>query len=146
MLSKSAKYHHNCHIRYSPYNLARKKKSLRSKNKKAEVAQSSAILRWYLLAQILVHLQVQQFQILFALHAVNMMLLRKKVHAAGAFHASKSKLNSEHVIKLTNNWRGTGVYIGDNALVNSLLVLTAHFTTKVVQLTYTINLPKSRRM
>ena len=70
----------------------------------------------------------------------------EKVHAAGAFHASKSKLNSEHVIKLTNNWRGTGVYIGDNALVNSLLVLTAHFTTKVVQLTYTINLPKSRRM
>ena len=28
MLRKSAKYHHNCHIRYSPYNLARKKKSL----------------------------------------------------------------------------------------------------------------------
>ena len=45
MLRKSGKYHHNCHIRYSPYNLARKKKSLRSKNKKAEVAQSSAILR-----------------------------------------------------------------------------------------------------
>ena len=42
MLRKSAKYHHNCHIRYSPYNLARKKKSLQSKNKKVEVGQSSA--------------------------------------------------------------------------------------------------------
>ena len=35
----------NCHIRYSPYNLARKKKSLRSRNKKAELGQSSAFLR-----------------------------------------------------------------------------------------------------
>ena len=33
MLRKSAKYHRNFHIRYSPYNLARKKKTLRSKNK-----------------------------------------------------------------------------------------------------------------
>ena len=45
MLRKSAKYHHNCHIRYSSYNLARKIKSLRSKNKKVEVGQSSAFLR-----------------------------------------------------------------------------------------------------
>ena len=45
MLKKTAKYHHNCHIRYLPYNLARKKKSLRSKNKKVEVGQSSAFLR-----------------------------------------------------------------------------------------------------
>ena len=41
MLRKSAKYHHSCHIRYSPCNLARKKKSLQSKNKKAEVGQHS---------------------------------------------------------------------------------------------------------
>ena len=75
MLRKSAKYHHNCHIRYSPYNLATKKKSLRSKNKK---------LKWgnlvpfyvHLWTQILVHLQVQQFQILFALYTGNMMPLR----------------------------------------------------------------------
>ena len=26
-------------------------------------------------------------------------------HAAEAFHASKLKLNTEHVMKLTNNWR-----------------------------------------
>ena len=43
-------------------------------------------------------------------------------HAAGVFHASKSKLNSEHVIKLTNNWRDIVVYIGDNALVNRLMI------------------------
>ena len=75
MLRKSAKYHHNCHIRYSPYNLARKKKSLRSKNKNVEMGQSS-VFYIYLWAQILVHLQIQQFQILFALYAVNMMPLR----------------------------------------------------------------------
>ena len=45
MLRKSAEYHRNFHIRYSPYNLARKKKTLRSKNKKVEVGQSSAFLR-----------------------------------------------------------------------------------------------------
>ena len=74
MLRKSAKYYHNCHIRYSQYNLARKKKSLQSKNKK---------LKWgnlmpfyvHLWAQILVHLQYQQIQILFALYAVNMLSL-----------------------------------------------------------------------
>ena len=46
----------------------------------------------------------------------------ENVHAAGAFHASKSKLNSEHVMKLTNNWRDIAVYIGDNALVNRLMI------------------------
>ena len=45
MLRKSAKYHHNCNIRYSPYNLTLKKKSLRSKNKKVEMGQSNAFLR-----------------------------------------------------------------------------------------------------
>ena len=44
MLREPAKYHHKCHIRYSPYNIARKKKSLRSKNKKVEVRPSSAFL------------------------------------------------------------------------------------------------------
>ena len=60
MFRKSAKYHHNCHIRYPPYNLARKKKSLRNNNKKVELGQSSAFLRSFMGSQILVHLQVQQ--------------------------------------------------------------------------------------
>ena len=46
----------------------------------------------------------------------------EKVHAAGAFHASQSKLNSEHAMKLTNNWKDTAVYIGDNELVNRLMI------------------------
>ena len=56
-LRRSAKYHHNCHIRYSPYDLARKKKSLQSKNKKVEVGN---LVPFYvhLWAQILVHIQV----------------------------------------------------------------------------------------
>ena len=44
----------------------------------------------------------------------------ENVHAAAAL--SKSKLNSEHVMKLTNTWRDIAVYIGDNALVNRLMI------------------------
>ena len=44
----------------------------------------------------------------------------ENVHAAAAL--SKSKLNSEHVMKLTNTWRDISVYIGDNALVNRLMI------------------------
>ena len=47
----------------------------------------------------------------------------ENVHAAGAFHASKLKLNSEHVMKLTNIWRDIVVYIGDNALVNKQMIV-----------------------
>ena len=47
----------------------------------------------------------------------------ENVHAAAAFHASKSKLNSEHVMKLTNNWRDIAVYIVDNPLVNRLMIV-----------------------
>ena len=46
----------------------------------------------------------------------------ENVYVAGAFHASKWKLNTEHVIKLTNNWRDIAVYIGNNALVSSLMI------------------------
>ena len=46
----------------------------------------------------------------------------ENLHAAGAFHASKSKLNTRHVMRLTNNWIDIAVYIGDNALVNRLMI------------------------
>ena len=46
----------------------------------------------------------------------------ENVHPAGVVHASKSKLNSEHVMKLTSNWRDIAIYIGDNALVNRLMI------------------------
>ena len=44
------------------------------------------------------------------------------LHAAGAFHATKSKLNVEHVTKLTNQWRNMAVYIGDDALKSRLMI------------------------
>ena len=120
MLNKSAKYHHHCHIRYSPYNLARKEKSLRSKNKKAEVGQSSAFLRSSMgsnsrasSCSAITH----PICIICGEHDAS-----ENVHAAGTFHASKSKLNNEHVIKLKNNWGDIAVYIGDNALVNRLMI------------------------
>ena len=120
MLRKSAKYHHNCHIRYSPYNLARKKKSLRSKNKKAEVGQSSAFLRSSMGSNSRGSSSSaipNPICIVCSEHDAI-----ENVHAAEAFHASKSKLNSEHVMKLANNWRDIAVYIGDNALVNRLMI------------------------
>ena len=75
LLRKSAKYHHNCHIRYLPYNLASKKKSLRSKNKKDEAGKSSAFFLSSMGSNSCTS-QVKQFQILFALYAVTMMSLR----------------------------------------------------------------------
>ena len=120
MLSKSAKYHHHCHIRYSPYNLARKEKSLRSKNKKAEVGQSSAFLRSSMGSNSRASSSSaisNPICIICGEHDAT-----ENVHAAGAFHVSKSKMNSEHVMKLTNNWRDTAVYIGDNPLVNGLMI------------------------
>ena len=98
MLRKSVKYHHNCHIRYSPYNLARKKKSLRSKNKNVEMGQSS-VFYIYLWAQILVHLQIQQFQILFALYAVNMMPLRTLMPLGHLM-----RLNQDWIVKVNMLW------------------------------------------
>ena len=44
----------------------------------------------------------------------------ENAHAAAA--SFKSKLNSEHVMKLANTWRDRAVYIGDNALVNRLMI------------------------
>ena len=46
----------------------------------------------------------------------------KNLHPAGTFHASKSKLNTERVMKVTNNWKDIAVYIGDKALVNRLMI------------------------
>ena len=120
MLRKSAKYHHNCHIRYSPYNLARKRKSLRSKNKKAEVGQSSAFLRSSMGSNARISSSSaipNPICIICSEHDAI-----ENVYAAGEFHASKWKLNTKHVIKLTNNWRDIAVYIGNNALVSSLMI------------------------
>ena len=97
MLSKSAKY--NDHIRYSPYNLASKKKSLRSKNEKTGVGQSSAFLRSSTDSNSCVSSSSaipDPMCITCGEHDAI-----ENVHAAGAFHASKSKLNTEHVMKLT---------------------------------------------
>ena len=120
MLRKSPKYHHNCHIQYSPYNLAWKKKSLRSKNKKFEVGQSSV----FLYSSVGSNSRASSSS---AIPNPICIICREhdaieNVHAAGAFHASKLKLNCEHVMKLTNNWRDIVVYIGDNALVNRLMI------------------------
>ena len=109
MLKKSTKYHHNCHIRYSSYNLARKKKSLRSKNKKIEVGQSSAFLHSSMGSNSRASFGSaipNPICIICGEHDAT-----HNVHAAGAFHTSTSKLNSEHVVKLTNNWRDIDIVL-----------------------------------
>ena len=87
MLRKSAKYNQNCHIRYSQYNLARKKKSLRSKNKKVEMGQSSAFLR------LSMDLNSRASSSSAIPNAICIIWGKhdaiENIHATGAFHASK---------------------------------------------------------
>ena len=101
MLRQSAKYHHNCHIRYSPCNLARKKISFQSKNKKAEVGQSSAFLCSSTGSNSCASSSSANTNPICIICGEHCAI--ESLHAAGAFHASKSKLNAEHVIKLTIN-------------------------------------------
>ena len=103
MLRKSAEYHHNCHIRYSPCNLTRKEKSLQSKNKKAEVGQSSAFLHSAMGSNTCVSSSpVNPNHIYIICYEDDAF---ENLLAAETFHVSKSKLNTEHVMKVTNNWR-----------------------------------------
>ena len=109
MLRKWAKYHHSCHIRYSPYNLATKKKSLQSKNKKAEVGQPSAFLgssKGSKSPASSISANPSSICTICGEHDAT-----ENLHAAWAFQASISKLNTEHLMKLTNNWRDIAVYI-----------------------------------
>ena len=116
MLRKSAKYHYNRLIWYSLYNMARRKKSLQRKNKKAEEGPFSFPLQ----TQTLVHLRVQQIQILFALCAVNMIPLRTYLLLGHFMH-----VNRNWILKMLLSWqiiREKAVYIGDNALVDRLMI------------------------
>ena len=109
MLRKSAKYHHSCHIGYSLYNLATKKKSLQSKNKKAEAGQPSAFLgssKGSKSPASSISANPNSICTICGEHDAT-----ENLHAAWAFQASISKLNTEHLMKLTNNWRDIAVYI-----------------------------------
>ena len=120
MLRKSAEYHHNSYVRYSSYSWTRKKKSLQNKNKKAEVEQSSAFLRSSMSSNSRgssSSTNPSPICIICGQHEVI-----ENLHAAKAFHVSKSELNTEHAMKLTNNWRDIAVYIGDNALIIRLMI------------------------
>ena len=100
----------------------------------------------HLWAQILVHLQVQQFQILFALYVVNLMPLR-------TFMLLQHCLNRNWIVNMLWSWQILGeiyLFILVIMLLQTgwwlvILVLTAHFTTNVAQVTNTINLQKNRK-
>ena len=82
----------NCLIRYSPYNLTRKEKSLRNKNKKVEVGQSSTFLRLSMDSSSRASSSSVVPNAICIICGEHDAI--ENVHAAGAFHASKSKLNS----------------------------------------------------
>ena len=42
--------------------------------------------------------------------------------AAGALHATKSKLNEHHVAQLTNKWREMAIYVVDDVLSSRLVI------------------------
>ena len=100
----------------------------------------------HLWAQILVHLQVQQFQILFALYVVNLMPLR-------TFMLLQHCLNRNWIVNMLWSWQILGeIYLFILVIMLLwtgwwlvILVLTAHFTTNVAQVTNTINLQKNRK-
>ena len=109
MVRQTAKYHHNCHNQYSPYNIERKQRSLQNKIKQFQDAESSYSLRFSTGSNS------RGFSNLANPNHICNICGEPDVienHAA-AFHASKSKLNVEHVMKLANKWRYIAAYIGD---------------------------------
>ena len=118
ILRKLAKYYQNCHIGYSPYNLVRRKKSLQSKNNKAEVGKSSAFLCSSAGSNSRASSSsANPYCIICGGHDAI-----ENLRSDGSFYTSKSKLNSEHVMKLTINWRDIAIYISSNPLAKRMMI------------------------
>ena len=126
-------------------NLAKKKKSLQLKNKKAEVGQSTAFSR----PSTVSNYRTSSSSANAICITCNENDAIENLHATGVFHASEPKMNAEHVMKVTSNSRDMAVYIGDNALVNRLMIgdlgTKAYFTTKIVQIAGTTDLQENRK-
>ena len=138
MLQRKAKYHHDCKSSFSPYHMNKKIKSLAKKQAKA--AESTSFpLRSPLRSSTGSSSRTSSYTCIICDEAD----ILDNLHAAGAYHASKSKLNAGHVNKLTKEWRDIAVYIGDPVLASRLAIAISeqivHFTIKDVLQTCTIN-------
>ena len=96
----------------------RRKKSIQSKNNKVEVGKSSAFLCSSTGSNSSASSSsANPYCIICGGHDAIENLL-----SDGAFYTSKSKLNIEHVMKLTINWRDIAIYISSNPLAKRLMI------------------------
>ena len=119
MDANNAQYHHNCHIRYTPFKMERKKQSLQKKKVELTQVAESGSSSCCSTGSSSRHASLSTDPIGIICGKFDKI---DNLHAAGAFHATKSKLNVEHVTKLTNQWRNMAVYIGDDALKSRLMM------------------------
>ena len=120
MEANNAVYHHNCYIKYRPYKMEKKIKTMQSKRSKTQQDRKSGpSLRSSLGSPSASSslLPVDPMCVICGEHDII-----DHLHAAGALHATKSKLNVDHVTKLTNQWRNMALCIGDHALLSRLMI------------------------
>ena len=98
-LSNQAKHHHNCSSKYSEYKRLKKMESLKKKRAKStqQVDEAGPSLRRSSF------LGNPHITYLCTICGINDDI--SNLCATGAFHATKSTLNINHVIQLTKKWR-----------------------------------------
>ena len=120
MLGNNAKYHHDCTRKYTDYKRERKQKSLEKKRKKSNPLPSDNTA-----GPSLRNCDPQQVDSFKTNKVCTICGKGDKIQnlcAAGAFHATKSKLNTNHVAQLTEKWRKMAFRVGDDDLLSRLMV------------------------
>ena len=114
MKANSAKYHHNCKNNFSDYKLTKKLESMQKKKAKLSTDHSpnlrSSSSRSSTDSSKPKCIICNEFDEL------------NNLHAAGALHATKTKLKVEHVTKQTEQWRQMALTVGDNGLASRLSI------------------------
>ena len=117
MQSNKAQYHHNCQIRFTAYKMGRALESMKKKKSKSpKVSEEQGPSLRCSTSRMSTAVEKHMCIICGEFDELSNLL------AAGAFHASKNKLNVDHVTKLTEQWREMAVLIGDNALASRLMI------------------------
>ena len=105
MVRYKAKYHHNCHIRFSPYNLKRKVASHQKQKKKACKEKENLSSR---ASRSSTSRQASSDENLYSCIICGKPEELVNLHAAGTLHAKKDKLDLQHNEKLSENCNISG--------------------------------------
>ena len=111
MATNSAKYHHNCKNNFSYYKMNKK---LTSATKKAKVEQNIEVVTR--------PARVESSALKNLCIICNKYDDIQNMCAAGSLHATKSKLASKHVSKLTEQWREMARVTGDDGFASRLAI------------------------